>query len=201
LNVAVPALFNVSPKRYWDVDAGAIRVPLLLKIPCGPVVATQLPLESVVHIVPPLHVSSPLRFIVSVPARVPVSVNAVSGTGLPVTKLSVPLMVTGTVKALGYVRFTTPETNSSVPVPLNVPPIFAVVPPESCSVAPLAVLHDPGPDEFPRFGILNVPELACTDPVLVKVVGAIVLVAVPEICANVPALLNAPPPLAVVRLL
>jgi hypothetical protein len=44
----------------------------------------------------------------------------------------------------------------------------------------------------------NVPELVCTDPVLVNVVGAMVLgLLAEEVCANVPPLLNAPPPLEV----
>jgi hypothetical protein len=101
LNVAVPELFSVRPYRYWLFDAEPLIPPLLIRIPWAPAGAVQLPFaKRVVHKYPLVHVNSPLRLMMSLPDSVPVNVTDVIGTTLPVTKLAIPLIVTGTVKVL-----------------------------------------------------------------------------------------------------
>jgi len=157
-----------------------------------------------VHIAPLLpHVSSPLMLTVSGPARIPLLVSVTACdivTALPVSKTTVPPLMNSAplpVNVAPAMIFTVPLAKLTVPAPLMFPLREGTeVPPSSTSPSPDAALHDPL-DVPARLFRLNTPELPRTFPVLVNA-GFTVVVPVPPVFSNVPALLNVPPPVVMV---
>ena len=99
-----------------------VMPPVATVVPCEPVGATQAPLVTVVHMLPPDHVDAPLIVTLSVPARLPpLKARVGAAMGVPVEKFAVPLLIVSgpmLVTAAGVRKLAVPPLTVVPPVTL-----------------------------------------------------------------------------------
>src|ERR1700721_1285430 len=118
----VPPVFTTRPFSVNWLALEKVIPPLVVVVPCAPAGATQLPADSVVHMLPPVHVVSPLIVTVSVPASVPALWAKVDElTALPEEKFATPLLIVNAptlVTVAGLTQLAVPPVTIVLPVTL-----------------------------------------------------------------------------------